>query len=305
MTDHLHGIGVRPMARPTGLDTLREVAVTATALWRAPEVVRPGLDDPMLAGDPDAWATALDTDLRRELDGRLDTQLLLGEPVQVLEERDGYSRVVAPWQASRRDVRGYPGWVISAHLAAPADEGDGALVVATGPATPLTLPDGTTVTATLGTVVPRLATTGDQVEVALPGGRRAVAPARALIPLPADVTADKVVATARGFLGLGYLWGGLTVYGLDCSGLVHLSCRRHGWQVPRDAHDQEIALPPADPERPGDLYFFGSEPGQAAHVGFVTGDKEMLDAPMTGGVVTQGRLSEARLSRLLGAGRLA
>ena len=51
------------------------------------------------------------------------TQLLLGEPVEVLEERDGWSRVAAPWQASSGDARGYPGWVRSAHLGEPVGRG--------------------------------------------------------------------------------------------------------------------------------------------------------------------------------------
>ena len=51
-----------------------------------------------------AWVEVLDAegnaDRRLGLHGRTLTQLLVGEPVEVLEERDGWARVVAPWQDS-------------------------------------------------------------------------------------------------------------------------------------------------------------------------------------------------------------
>ena len=43
------------------------------------------------------------------------------------------------------------------------------------------------------------------------------------------------------FLGVRYLWGGTSAWGLDCSGLVHLSWRGQGVLLPRDAHDQAAA----------------------------------------------------------------
>ncbi len=128
-------------------------------------------------------------------------------------------------------------------------------------------------------------------------------------PLPATdgVPADRLVIAdaARLHLGLEYLWGGTTPYGLDCSGLVHHTYRRAGVVVPRDAHDQWQAAAPVaiGEEQPGDLYFFARPDGHVFHVGFVTGPRTMLHAPETGRHIEDAPLSGGRLATLVAAGR--
>ena len=53
------------------------------------------------------------------------------------------------------------------------------------------------------------------------------------------------VAVAERFLGAPYLWGGKTVLGLDCSGLVQIALAACGVPCPRDTDMQERALGPA------------------------------------------------------------
>jgi hypothetical protein len=101
------------------------VRVPVTTVWSSPESPRP-VDAPVVADDPDVagWLAALDAraaedesgDGRLGLHGRVETQLLEGEPVIVTDTSGSWSRVVAPWQLSPKDDRGYPGWVPSAHL---------------------------------------------------------------------------------------------------------------------------------------------------------------------------------------------
>lgn len=120
------------------------------------------------------------------------------------------------------------------------------------------------------------------------------------------IPAETFIEMARTHLGLPYLWGGLCDQGLDCSGLVHLSLRRLGLVVPRDADDQYDAcqhIPAAD-ARPGDLYFFARQNKRPHHVGIVTGPGRMLHAPETGSVIIEEALTPARESTLIGAGRL-
>jgi cell wall-associated NlpC family hydrolase len=50
------------------------------------------------------------------------------------------------------------------------------------------------------------------------------------------------VAVAERFLGAPYLWGGKTVLGLDCSGLVQIALAACGVSCPRDTDMQEQAL---------------------------------------------------------------
>ncbi len=114
-----------------------------------------------------------------------------------------------------------------------------------------------------------------------------------------------VLAEARRFVGLRYLWGGLSPYGFDCSGLVHYAYRQAGWVVPRDADAQARACEPValGSERPGDLYFFARENDRVFHVGFVTGERVMLHAPEGGGRIEDAPLSPERVATLVAVGR--
>lgn len=114
-----------------------------------------------------------------------------------------------------------------------------------------------------------------------------------------------VLASARTFLGLRYLWGGLSPHGLDCSGLVHYAHRQAGVIVPRDAYAQAAACQPValGSERSGDLYFFAREAGRVSHVGFVTGERAMLHAPEGGGLIEEAPLAPERVATLVAAGR--
>jgi cell wall-associated NlpC family hydrolase len=112
--------------------------------------------------------------------------------------------------------------------------------------------------------------------VALPGG-----------PVePGMVDGAAILATARQFIGLEYLWAGYTGHGVDCSGLASLTHRGHGVVIPRDAHDQAVGGKPVelDALQAGDLVFFGEDRGHGPihHVGIAVGDGTMLHSPRTG-----------------------
>lgn len=123
---------------------------------------------------------------------------------------------------------------------------------------------------------------------------------------PDRLDAKEFVAEARKYLGLGYLWGGLSPAGLDCSGLVHFSARSLGVVVPRDAGDQQLAAEPVelDQVREGDLYFFAHPGKHVHHVGIVIRPGVMLHAPESGARVVEEDLGEDRLRTLVGAGRI-
>jgi cell wall-associated NlpC family hydrolase len=248
------------------------VAVPVATLWRAPDRLRP-IDQDAADAQPNlaAWAR-MSADEQDDLNGRTDSQLLYGDPVLVDEVSDGWVRCVALGQGSKHDPRGYPGWIPAAQLI------DGAAAKPTHIVDAISTDlraglDGAVVVAgiVLGT---RLAAVGPAaggwLPVSVPGGVAWV-PEPAVVPYPPANSEGDPVAVAERLLGVRYIWGGVSPYGIDCSGLVHLSFRRLGVTLPRDASDQANATRPLafGEERRGDLYFFAKAGRGITHVGFV------------------------------------
>lgn len=131
--------------------------------------------------------------------------------------------------------------------------------------------------------------------VRLPCGALGYARARDLLPrLPArSRPAGRALRFALTMVGVPYLWGGKSTFGVDCSGLVQLAYQLYGIELPRDAHQQAACpgLRPVSPDRlfPGDLLFFagGDDPrGRGiTHVGMAMGDGRFVHACGGKGVI--------------------
>lgn len=283
------------------------IRVPVSTVWAGPDAPRE-IDAPAVADVPDvgAWCDAMDGDVRLGLHGRTLTQALYGEPVVVLTERDGWAEVVALWQPSSAHELGYPGWLPASHLGELPTAATDPVAVTAGTTGLSAEPGGEPLAAlSFGTVLPSIEAAGGSTRVALPNGATGWLPDDAIRPAGAPSTPEDRLRLAGQFLGLTYLWGGTSSYGLDCSGLVHAVTRVLGARIPRDAHDQQALLPAVEPDQAavGDLYFFG-RPGQAVHhVGFVS-PAGMLHASETGKVLEDGSLGPDRLETLVGAARL-
>jgi cell wall-associated NlpC family hydrolase len=286
---------------------LAAAKVPVSTVWTSPDAAR-DVDAAAVGAVPDVvgWARSMDTETRLGLHGRTLTQLLFGEPVIVRSERDGWSEILAPWQPSSSDELGYPGWVPSSHLGELPSSATGPVVVAV-PAAPLTAEPGAAMITEMsfGTVLASTDHADGYSRVALPDGADGWLADDALRAVDAPAVAVDRIRLGSQFLGLEYLWGGTSSYGLDCSGLVHAVSRALGQRVPRDAHDQCDALEhvPVEEARPGDLYFF-ARPGKVVHhVGFVSAEG-MLHASETGKLLENEPMLPERSETLVAVGRL-
>lgn len=87
---------------------------------------------------------------------------------------------------------------------------------------------------------------------------------------PHPFSACLMAKQAMHLLTVPYVWGGKTVFGLDCSGLIQFLFQKQGYSFPRDAWQQaesgiEISFDRADPQfEEGDLLFF-QYPGKKVH----------------------------------------
>jgi cell wall-associated NlpC family hydrolase len=140
--------------------------------------------------------------------------------------------------------------------------------------------------ASFGSVLKRTGKSGAYWLVRLPDGRAVRVATSAAVTHPLPATEASMVASARRFLGLDYLWAGTSGFGFDCSGLTHMLYRVHGIRIPRDSVDQSKSghAVARNALRPGDLVFFSSK-GVVHHVGMYIGRGQMLHAPQTGSVV--------------------
>jgi hypothetical protein len=83
------------------------------------------------------------------------------------------------------------------------------------------------------------------------------------------------------FRGTSYIWGGVTPWGADCSGLVQAAYALHGRMLPRDAWQQAELGRPIDGDfaimLAGDLLFFSDRPDKrVTHVGVALGASKMV-----------------------------
>jgi len=259
------------------------VDVSVATLWKAPGLERP-LDAPSLGNpvDPRAWNRNLATaEERRWLVSRVQTQALYGQEVVVLAHRNGWVKVAVVDEPDPQDPHGYPGWLPARQLVPGSAAPAGPKAVVTAASVWLQTPKRR-IELSFATVLPLVGVEGGgDVVVSTPDGEgRLPRKAVTIRDAPVHPSGAQLVATARRFLGARYLWGGLSSFGFDCSGLVWAVYRSFGMTIPRDADPQFRGGTPVARAalRPGDLVFYGTQ-SYVHHVAIYAGRGQMLEAP--------------------------
>ncbi|WP_298255028.1 C40 family peptidase [uncultured Arthrobacter sp.] len=107
-------------------------------------------------------------------------------------------------------------------------------------------------------------------------------PAPDVVPAPSSSDVDRVIAAAKAYEGVPYVWGGTDpAVGLDCSGFLQRAYADIGIEIPRVTWDQMNAgtqVSSLAEAQPGDLLFSFD----GGHVSMYLGGGKAIDAPQPG-----------------------
>jgi cell wall-associated NlpC family hydrolase len=224
------------------------------------------------------------------------TQLVLGETAAVVDRTGDWRRVCT-------HVDGYDGWVNAGYLSEVEDQvaddwrsratawSEGASLGIGGSRLPLPL---------------RARVVLEHDAVVLPDGRRGRITEGSIRELRDVTAAARAKAPERWafehFMGSPYQWGGVTPWGVDCSGLVQTTFAARGVMLPRDSaqqafHGSTVSL---EAVQPGDLLFFSGESSSGiTHVAFAGDADSLIHSTLAcGGALVESWLPGTRAATL-------
>lgn len=216
---------------------------------------------------------AVIADLCAEPKGPRDRQLLRGEVFNFLDLQDG-------WVFGYAEKDGYTGWLEAASFIPHPNHPTTHRVASSrsyAKSTPGLKAMGRTVSLPHGAKLCVLDESDGWSKVAW--GRGTIpndlyVPSKHLVP--SLVLDTDPIEVAELYLGAPYLWGGNSVFGIDCSGLVQAGCLACGIPCPGDSDMQEAELgeplAEGEPLQRGDLLFW------RGHVAWVSDPDTLLHA---------------------------
>lgn len=195
-------------------------------------------------------------------------ELLLGETASLLE-RDASGR----WLRVKAAHDGYEGWLSVAQAFVFGDEEAVAFSACRSRKAGMVLryASGNLLRVPVGACLPE----PDNGRYRFPFGTLDTVSSGTLLPV--DFT-----DASKTFLGIPYLWGGRSDFGIDCSGLVQQLGFLSGIRFPRDASQQITAFPVFSRDLKdavtGDLIYFSFDRNRIVHVGLYLGEGLLLHA---------------------------
>ena len=245
------------------------------------------------------------TQTPNEFDENFETQVIAGEKIRILEFKKDWAKVKtieqkrsksSSSQTNRRACRSsgkknddfdfYSGWLDINCLAA-QNISDTDMIVKNKRAE--TLDSKNKKEVSIGTKLKFISRgEGKTINAAISSGeiitlkKEDIALKKEIEVLKPAAMRQKLLKTARQFLGDKYSWGGRSGFETDCSGLVNLSYRVFGMDLPRNARDQFIFAKAVKKEnlKPADL-IFSSLPGnkkEIDHVMIYLGKEYLIEA---------------------------
>ncbi|WP_428545089.1 C40 family peptidase [Profundibacter sp.] len=202
-------------------------------------------------------------DLRAEPNGKRDRQMIYGEDFRVVEVRDDWA-----YGCSEKD--GYAGYLRLTDLEVRREQTHFVSARSSH-----IYPESDFKSEALAAL-----SFGARLDIVSKGERFAELAGGGFVPgshiTPIDHLFDDPIEVAERFMGVPYLWGGNSIWGLDCSGLVQVALLTCGVDCPGDADMQQASVGVAigdniKPQR-GDLFFW------KGHVGLVRDENTLLHA---------------------------
>ena len=193
------------------------------------------------------------------------SQLLFGDVVIIKEEDKEWHRIAVQYD-------GYEGWCTSGHLLPISG-----LQINNPPAF-----TGEWVNKMYVNDVAMFLPFGCDISLFLDGaiGKTAFRYEGKLLPATESPLLQQVIGFSKIFLNTAYLWGGRSVFGIDCSGFSQLVYKLSGVRILRDAWQQAgdgIAVQWGE-HKPGDLAFFHNDEGKVVHVGILLDQLTIIHA---------------------------
>ena len=194
------------------------------------------------------------------------SQLLFGEAVEILEEGSrGWLRVKCFYD-------NYEGWVTKTHLIETEHQPVFNAAIAGGWVNTV-LQNGKPMHIPFGAMLPA----ANQLSTGIfnwdfTGVKRLT---------PQSFSAELFLSIAHIFLNTAYMWGGRSVFSIDCSGFAQQVFKHFGISIPRDAYLQAALGEPLgflQEAKLGDLAFFDDPDGRITHVGILLNDHEIIHA---------------------------
>lgn len=181
------------------------------------------------------------------------TQLLFGESISVLE-------VNSNWTKIRMDYDGYEGWMDTKQYSVVSEEylQNRRVNLITENFQSHILKDGKI-----------LLSIGSEVDF------------ETISTQKSEDLRQNIIATAKEFLNVPYLWGGKSFFGIDCSGFTQLVYKVNGKKIPRDTYQQGDlgqVLDFVEESQAGDLAFFENSEGRIIHVGIMLNSHQIIHA---------------------------